>query len=210
MDDRPDVKTSEMEDTGDPKDPPNSMMRRDTRRRVLLSYLGPVIALFVVAGIALIYWASRGPVAPEPQDRERDAVGTFGVGSKEGGFNPAPEFDSTRDELNFRGSNTSGVAEQEPGGRQASSSAGATLTSLESVVNSSRSGARVEIHGVEVASVENGTIWIRDGDTRIAVIDERGAAGVKPGALVDVTGETEADPSGTLRIRALKVEPGRG
>jgi hypothetical protein len=209
MDEPRDIRTPETEDTYNPQNPPNSLLRRDTRQRALMSYLGPVILLFVVAGIALIYWANRGPAAPDRDDREQDAVGTVGGGSKEGGFNPAPEFGTTRDELKFRGENTSGATEHEAGGRQAASSAGGTLTSVASVANSHDAGARVEIHAAQVASINGNTVWIRDGDTRIAVVTADGAANVKPGGLVNVWGETEVDAGEGARVRASRIEPAR-
>ena len=47
-------------DSEDPRNPPNSMLAPETRRRALASYLGPVVVLFVVAVIVNIgMWLER-------------------------------------------------------------------------------------------------------------------------------------------------------
>src|SRR5687767_12609952 len=108
------------EETVDPRNPPNSVVNRDVRQTALVLYLGPLVALFIVLGLAFVYWANRGPVFNDAQD----GVGTTGVGQDAvgergntdgtpGGLNPDPKQDSPQDELKFRGVDDPGS----PGGQ---------------------------------------------------------------------------------------------
>src|SRR5687767_2246282 len=83
----------ESEELNDPKNPPQSVLKPEVRRAALMSYLGPVVALFAVVGIILIYWSNRGPVSSD-EPRERDAVGTIGNNSP-GGADPASRARTT-------------------------------------------------------------------------------------------------------------------
>jgi len=47
------------EDTVDPHNPPNSVLQPNVGSTALWAYLGPIVALFIIIGIALIYWATR-------------------------------------------------------------------------------------------------------------------------------------------------------
>ena len=55
--------TDRSDEIDDPTNPPNVLLRPENRRAALWSYLGPVIALFAIVGVALIYWVNRGPVS---------------------------------------------------------------------------------------------------------------------------------------------------
>ena len=178
-----------------PKNPPQSVLNPHVRRAALMSYLGPLVALFAVVGIALIYWSNRGPVSPD--DRERDAVGT--VGNSAGGTAPTPRFRTTDDELRYRGSEKSGRAEtnREPAKAE---------TKLDSVRSIEGAGRRVEIDNAEVVSLDGSVMWIIDGDNLIAVLVPEGGKPMKSGARVRVTGTTEIDPQGNLQIRASGIE----
>jgi hypothetical protein len=91
------------EDTIDPKNPPNSVTRPQVRSAAVWWYLGSVIALFVLVGIALIYWLAANPRPSLTQDPQIDrAVGTSGD-TTPGGHDPMPRFRNTEDELKFRG-----------------------------------------------------------------------------------------------------------
>ena len=102
------------EDTTDPNNPPNSMINEKTRSRAFWSYVGPILALFVIVGIVLIYWLSRGPVQqPNTERRQGQPIGTSGqrwpTEQSDGGFNPAPRPRGTRDELKYRGGDSKPV-----------------------------------------------------------------------------------------------------
>ena len=181
-------------DPNSPANPPQSLMRPEVRRFAVMSYLGPLIVLFAVVGVALIYWANRTPVpAPEPSDL--DATGTAGF-QPQGDGNVTPKFDSTSDELKFRGSNLDAPVSQT--GRPA-------LTEINKVAATKTAGQRVRLPLAEVSGVEGGTFWVHDGNNRVAVIAPDGVQ-VRQGDHVSVDGITELDPSGTVRVRASRVE----
>jgi hypothetical protein len=186
----------EPEELNDPKNPPQSVLKPEVRRAALMSYLGPVVALFAVVGIVLIYWSNRGPVSSDVQ-RQRDAVGT--IGSSPGGTDRTPRFRTTDDELRYRGADKSGRAET---GRVDPTAE----PKLDSVRSIEAAGRRVEIDNAEVVSMDGSVMWIIDGDTRIAVLVPEGGKPMKSGARVRVTGTTEIDPQGNLRIRASGIE----
>ena len=91
--------TTERRETVDPHNPPNSVLRPEVRTAALWAYLGPLIAIAVVALIALFYWANRDPAPNE------DVTPTTGVSgeSTPGGGDPAPRPGSTQEELELRG-----------------------------------------------------------------------------------------------------------
>jgi hypothetical protein len=92
------------EETNDPNLPPNVMISKTTRNNAFWSYMGPVIALFVVFAIAMLYWMNHND--PTRAGSEGQAIGTSGDSSgdrREGGFDPAPKPDNTNDELRHRG-----------------------------------------------------------------------------------------------------------
>jgi hypothetical protein len=84
----------------DPSNPPNALLRKETRSRALMSYVLPIVILFVIVGLGLIYWATRGPVADD--ERDESPIGTSGEPAP-GAADPQPRFDDTTDELEFRG-----------------------------------------------------------------------------------------------------------
>src|SRR5688572_32475173 len=61
----------------DPDNPPQALLRPEARRAALWSYLGPVIALFVIVAVALVYWGNRGSAAPDERTDDA-AIGTVG------------------------------------------------------------------------------------------------------------------------------------
>jgi len=191
MVDEPNPETKAKGHPEDPRNPPNSLLQPETRRTALASYLGPVIALFVVAGIAFLYWANRGPTTPD--ERNEDTVGTSGD-STPGGFEPEPRLDDTRDELANRGAGTSDTA-LEP-----------TLNSVRQVISSREQGKRVSLENVEVADVGPGNqYWVREDDSRLAVIAPDGSRAFKRGDRVHVTGVIELH-NGAPVVRATRVE----
>ena len=193
------------EETRDPRNPPNSVINESVRRTALGSYLGPLVVFFLVAGIALIYWANRGPVAPGPEDREQ--IGTTGfpddrddvVGERgnrddtPGGTNPEPRHDSTAAEIEYRSGNPDppaflGLAmlEGEP----------------KNVV-----GRRIDVRNVSVADVQDSShFWVQDGSHKAEVMAPRGGSAIRNGSRVNVSGVVEEDGRGGVRIRAERVE----
>ena len=103
---------TQYDETDDPHNPPESVTNRHVRREALWSFLGPVIVLAVILGLAMIYWGRREP-GREIGDRNLNpAIGTTGDQPKEdnatpdfqqGGGDPARRPDSTADELKQRG-----------------------------------------------------------------------------------------------------------
>ena len=185
---RSDGRAPKTEEPNDPKNPPQVLLRPDVRRAALMSYLGPVIALFVIMGLALIYWANRGPAEPDPNARVDDAIGT--VGRRSPGSDPAPVFGQTRDEVKYRGGDD------------------AALTSVAEVIAARGSGRPVELDDVAIVAIENDTLRIGDGATSVRAIATRGTQGLKPGERVDVFGVTEPGDSG-MQIRASQVRASR-
>ena len=103
------------EDTRDPRNPPNSVVNREVRRTALRTYLLPIVALIIVAGLALIYWANRSPVTTQNPAEigttgdQHDVIGERGnVDNTPGGSDPAGRPDSTQDEIERRGGTTPG------------------------------------------------------------------------------------------------------
>jgi len=182
-------------DPNSPKNPPQSLLRREVRRFAVMSYLGPVVVLFIVIGIALIYWGNRN-AAPPDDIRELDSTGTTGL-QPQGGGGARPKFDSTEDELKYKGSSLAVDAAQP---RRA-----ATLTEIDRVAAAKAAGQPVSLPLVEVSAVEGGSFWIHDGNNRVVVIAPDRVQ-VKNGQHVSVDGITEVDSSGTVRVRATRVQ----
>jgi len=179
----------------EPGDPPNVLLRSETRRTALFSYLGPVIALFAIVGVALIYWVNRGPV-PAHEKPDSDVIGTSGR-TTPGGGDPQPSFGRTHDEIVNRGESDKAVNAQ---GNDPSA-----LTTIDRALAAPSAVPRhVALSAVEVEKAEGRTIWVRDGDASIAVILPQGAAVPRRGDRVDVSGLTE-QRDGATRIVAEAI-----
>ena len=180
------------EETTDPKNPPASVVNQGVGSAALLSYLGPLLVFFVVVGLALIYWANRAPVRPDPEDQQQ--IGTSG-------FDPAPRPDSTADELKYRGGDSPSASL--PGARDA------TLTGLAMLEGEPKDlvGRRIDFRNVIVIDAENPThFWIRDRNVKAEVSAPRGGPAVKNGSRVNVNGVVEEDGRGGVRINADSVD----
>jgi hypothetical protein len=189
----------EYEEPTNPHNPPSNVLP-PSRRRALSIYLGGVVAFSVIIGTALVYWSVHdGGGRPV----ERLGGGRGGVtGSTPGGFDPAPHFRRTQDELEFRGVGTS------PLGPMRLLQAGEPITGLHAVVGDELHaviGRRIEVRDVEVDRIEDGTFWVRDGSARARVAAPRDSPAVSPGDRVNVSGRVEADDRGGVRIRATRV-----
>ena len=172
-------------------DPPYAVIRPEARRVALVSYLGPVIVLFAIVGIALIYWVNRGPV--ESSDRtDRDTIGTFGRDA--GGGTAEPDFGSTRDEIRFRGGS-------DPADRTSNA-----VTTVAQVLRMDASRSQpVALAGVRVDRTAGDVVWVSDGDGRLAVVRPAGTTVPHPNDRVDVAGVSESDSQGGVRIRATTL-----
>lgn len=85
-------------ETVDPKNPPNSVLHPEVRKATFWAYIGPLLIIVVVLGIALLYWSTRdNDTTTEP------TVGTSGENPGQGGSNPDRTPDSTKDESEYRG-----------------------------------------------------------------------------------------------------------
>lgn len=191
--------TRQYDETQHPDNPPNSMLSRPARRRALVSYLGPVIVLFLIVGFGLMYWSARD--ANRVERPKAEGVGTSG-GSTPGGFDPQPRPDSTRDEIERRG----GVDDPAQG-PSAALHDNAALTSIGDVAAKPNdvAGRPVDLKNVEVDSVQGNTFWIRDGGDKVEVVAPSGASAPQKGAHVHVVGTVEAFGNST-RVRASKVD----
>ena len=202
------------EETTDPRNPPSSVLNEGVRSAALRSYLGPLIVFFVVAGIALLYWANRGPVVPDADDRQqigtsgpddagRDVVGERGNREDTpGGTDPGPRPGSTAGEIEFRGGNPDQPAF--PGTQRR-----ADLTGLAMLEGEPKDlvGRRVTFQDVKVVDAQDAShFWIQDGNVKAEVTAPRGGPAVKTGSSVDVSGVVEEDGRGGVRIKAERIE----
>lgn len=179
------------EETTEPQNPPNSVLNRDARRAAVLSYFVPVVILFVVIGVALVYWSNQ-PEYAGGAARDRAEVGTVGrtAGSTDGG-RPEPKADRARDEIKYRGQDLSPITR---------------VSELRDVDARVMTDRRVSIAEAEVDSASGTMLWIRDDDRKFAVIAPEGTAAVKPGSKVSITGHVVADSNGGLQIRADRIQ----
>jgi hypothetical protein len=183
-------------DPGAPQNPPQSVVNPDVRRTALRTYLGPIVALFVIAGLALLYWTTRPQVTEREANQinrdDANVAGTAGERNPDeespGGFDPQRTPESTRDEIEHRG--------------------GTVVSELGELLDEKAkadAGRRVEISGVDVEQVDGPTtFWVRDGNARVQVIGPAAGPAVRQGQQVDIIGVAERSGE-TLRIRASKV-----
>jgi hypothetical protein len=175
----------------DPRYPPQSVLQPAARRSAVITYVGGLVVLAAIVGVAMMYWIGRDKGRVDPATPQ--AVGTVGtapggLGRTDGGFDPQKRPDTAREELELRG-------------------AGTLLTRIDDVFAGSPAsvaGRQVEFREVEVESGGNRSFWVRDGSARIAVVTD-GDTRVTPGSRVDVKGVAEPDGSGGVRVRAQRV-----
>ena len=87
------------------KNPPQSITKISVRSAVLRWFLGSLIGLFVLVGVAWLFWSAAHPRPSVREEAER-VIGTSDAYSTEGGHDPVRRPRNTRDELKFRGSLT--------------------------------------------------------------------------------------------------------
>lgn len=187
------------EETTSPQNPPNSMVNPTARTAWWSSSVG-ILAIVLVIVVAGFGWVviqrelGKGGRTPDSQ-----TIGTSGAvrGDTPGGFDPAPEFDGTRDELKFRGV---GDAPQGP-----MPGLNANDITEAGEVKTASAGSRVRLMNVAVDRADGDTFWIRSGDTTLAVVAPGGMPTVRAGQQVNVTGTIEAIGE-TRRIRASRID----
>jgi hypothetical protein len=201
---KPDTGTDEQyEETTQPRNPPNSILRPEARTGWLLSSVG-TLAIIFVAVVAVFGWVyvrhelgKDSRIYPDPQTQ-----GTSGEQQARedtpGGFNPsAGAFSNTREELKFRG--TTGAA---PGATP--EPADKPLTDARELKNAPI-GTRVSLTDVTVDRTDANMFWVRAGDTTIGVAVAGNMPTVKAGQHVNVIGTIDAAGAGT-RIRASRID----
>lgn len=181
-----DRQTPEYEETTDPRNPPNILVRPDVRTAAFWIYLGPIVAIVVVLGVALLYWSQAGPAPNEDVTR---TIGTVGDEPTPGGFDPDRRPDDTRDELEYRGF--------------------APLTTLGGLVEPRTAiGKEVDLKNVRVDEPRDATSFvIEDANVEMVVVAPSQAPAVRHEMRVDVKGVIESDGKGGARIRATSVTP---
>jgi hypothetical protein len=183
-------------DPNAPQNPPQSVANPDVRRTALRTYLLPIVGLFLVVGLVLLYWASRPPAteraANQPDREDAHVAGTAGERNPDenspGGSEPQRTPDSTADEIEHR--------------------TGHAVTELGALLEENAHGElgrRVEIQDVDVDQVDSPTsFWVKDGNARVHVIAPSAGIQIRPGQQVNLTGVAERNGE-VLRIRASKV-----
>jgi len=177
------------ENAPQPKNPPDAMLTKPVRRAAVWSYFAPIVVLFVVIGVALVYWSSRSPHS-DARGTDRTEVGTGG--REDGGFDPGPKSNDTRDEIKFRGGDDF-----------------APITSLAALRDANAipaTGRRVAFDGVKVDSASDNVLWVRDDDRKYAIVAPDGAPSVAAGATISVRGRVEPDEKGAPRIVADQIQ----
>lgn len=196
---QPDTGTDEQyEETTHPRNPPNSILRPEARTGWLLSSVGTLGVIFIVAA-AVFGWVyvrhelgTDSRIYPDPQTE-----GTSGEQQARentpGGFNPsAGAFSNTGEELKFRG------------GPGPTGSTGTELTKVSELKNAPI-GARLALTDVTVDRTDGSMLWVRDGDVTILVVVPGNTPTVKAGQHVNVSGTIEAAGANT-RIRASRID----
>jgi hypothetical protein len=98
------------DETEHPRNPPDAVINSRARNQAFWSYLGPLIALFAILAIALIYWLGRAP-GRAPGDTSPNPIGTSGdqvepapsPNFESGGQDPRPHPRTTQEELERKG-----------------------------------------------------------------------------------------------------------
>jgi len=178
------------EETTEPQNPPNSVLNKDARRAAVLSYFVPVVVLFVVIGIALVYWSNQ-PEHSQIGDGDRTEIGT--AGRTDGGAQPESRPDSASDEIKYRGDDLIPITE---------------VSELRDVDARHMVGRRVSIADAEVDSARGNMLWIRDEDRKFAVSAPESAPTLTlaPGSKVSITGHVAAASNGEAQIRADRIQ----
>jgi hypothetical protein len=206
---RDDEPVRRYDETLEPQNPPNSVVRPVARRAAVRTFVGGIALFFVIATAAFLFWSASGEhTAPEgAAQTDPSAVGTSGERTPRedtpGGFDPAGRPDDTQEEIEFRGGG------EPPQGPNAGLGTTAAVTRLDALTGDSArtmTGRRVKLEDVEVEKADGSAFWVRDGDSRVAVQAAGGSPTVKAGQQVDVEGTVEAAGNEAVRIRASRID----
>lgn len=189
------------EETTAPQNPPNSMVNPTARATWWGSSVGILAIVFLVVAAGFGWVMVQRELGKGGRSPDSATIGTSGAqnvrGDTPGGFDPAPNPDSTRDELEFRG------VGDPPQGPMPGLNADYITDAGE--VKNAPAGSRVRLMNVAVDRADRDMFWIRTGDTTLAVIAPGGTPTVKGGQQVNVTGTIEATGD-TKRIRASRID----
>ena len=180
--------TRRYEETEHPNNPPNSVLGKDARRAAVWSYFVPVVVLFVVIGLALVYWSNQ-PERSQAGERDGSEIGT--AGRTDGGNQPESRPGNARDEIAYRGNDLSPITR---------------VKDLRDVDARQMSGRRVAIAEAEVESASGNVLWVRDDDRRFKVIAPAGTPTATSGATVAIDGRVADDGNGAPQIVAEHVQ----
>ncbi len=196
-----DNRDPQYEETTAPENPPNSMVNPAARTGWLASSFGVLALVFLIVGAVFAWVFVQRELGKGGRTPDSQTIGTSGAQNVRenapGGFDPAPDPDNTRDELEFRG-----VGDRPQGPMPALNQDYVTEASA---VKSAAAGSRVRLMDVTVDRANGDTFWIRTGDTTLMVIAPGGTPTVRGGQQVNVTGTIEA-AGDTKRIRASRID----
>jgi hypothetical protein len=201
MAETPTPRDPQYEETAAPQNPPNSMVNPTARTGWLASSFGVLALVFLMVGAVFAWVFVQRELGKGGRTPDSQTIGTSGAQNVRedtpGGFDPAPNPDNTRDELEFRG------IPDRPQGATAGAN-GDDVTDASAVKNAAP-GSRVRLMNVAVDRANGDTFWIRAGDATLMVIAPGGTPTVRGGQQVNVTGTIEA-AGNTKRIRASRID----
>ena len=179
------------EETTEPQNPPNSIVRPRARTGWLASSLGTVVLLFALVAAVFTWVMVQRSLGSGPlHQSDPRTIGTAGTRdgrihdeNSPGGFNPTPRPQSTADELRFRGSNQTTIAK----------------------LDDATTGSQVNLSDVRVEQASGDTFTIRDGDATATVVVPGGMPTVRAGQRINVSGTIES-AGATPRIRASRID----
>jgi hypothetical protein len=188
------------DETTDPRNPPRAVTNPRVRSKALAVYLGGIVALFLLVGLALLVWPGTGRDLARVETDDTHAIGTSGE-RLPGGFAPGGQPRSTDAELERRGV-SDGIAGTMP--PLTTAPAVTSVRDFEEEPIASLVGRRVELEAVEVEGQEGDSFWVRDGDARVRVM--RPGVSVGRGTRVDIGGTALQDVDGAVLIQATRVD----
>ena len=201
MAETPNTPDPQYEETTAPQNPPNSMVNPTARTGWLASSFGVLTLVFVIVGAVFTWVFVQRELGKGGRTPDSQTIGTSGAQNVRedtpGGFDPAPDPDSTRDELEFRG-----IPDKPQG---STSGLDADDVTDAGAVKNAAAGSRVRLMNVAVDRADGDTFWIRAGDATLMVIAPGGTPTVRGGQQVNVMGTIEA-AGNTKRIRASRID----
>lgn len=192
------------DETTAPENPPNAVLNPRVRRAAVWTYLGPLVAFFVVVGIALFYVATRPPDRVTNEERAWNVTGTTGE-TAPGGHSPDIVPATPEKEIEERGVIRDINETPAPGVKPQS-----MLTHLGDVTRAKADeviGRRVDLQNVAVIDVTSATSFaVQDGNAKVAVVTPEQSPAPRNGQRINLAGTIERDASGGIRIRASQMD----